>query len=89
MERKKEFIAGLLFIFLSALVIWLVGGLHGLLRVVVAILIAWLCLYLLNRKSLLPKAGAMILSPDLLVKLLMPRSYRKAIKDLEKAEKKD
>jgi hypothetical protein len=89
MKAKKELLAGIVFILLLISVVWLAGGAHGLLRVGITILFAWIALYLLNRKSIPPKAGAMILNPDLLVKFLMPRKYRTAIKELEEAEKKE
>lgn len=74
---------------LLVLLVWWTGGKLGLLRVGIAVLVAWIALYLLNRKSVLSKTGAMILKPDLLVRFLMPRKYREAIKELEDSEKKE
>jgi len=88
MKANKEIVAGILFILLIALVIWLVGGQRGLVRVGIMVLIAWITLYLLRRKTNLSKKGAVILNPDLLVKFLMPRKYQEAIKELEQTEKK-
>jgi len=89
MKLTKESIAGLIFILLLVLLVWWTGGKLGLLRVGIAVLVAWIALYLLNRKSVLSKTGAMILKPDLLVRFLMPRKYREAIKELEDSEKKE
>jgi len=89
MRANKEFIAGSIFIFIAVFLVWLVGGTIGLIRIGVAILLAWIALYLLNKKSIIARTGAMILNPDLLVKLLMPRKYRNAIQELEKTEKRD
>lgn len=89
MKITKEYIAGIIFVLLAALLVWLVGGPRGFLRVGIAVLFAWIALFLLNRKSILSKTGTMILNPDLLVKFLMPRKYREAIKQLEESEKKE
>jgi len=89
MKANREFIAGIVFILLVVLMVWLAGGATGLMRIGIAVLLAWIALYLLNKKSLVAKTGAMILNPDLLVKLLMPRKYRNAIEELEKTENKD
>lgn len=89
MKANREFIAGIVFILLAVLLVWLTGGTIGLIRIGIVILLAWIALYLLNKKSNIARTGAMILNPDLLVKFLMPRKYRDAIQELEKTEKKD
>ena len=89
MKANREFIAGIVFILLAVLLVWLTGGTIGLIRIGIVILLAWIALYLLNKKSIIARTGAMILNPDLLVKFLMPRKYRDAIQELEKTEKKD
>lgn len=83
MNVGKDFIAGTIFILITVLLVWWVGGQAGLLRVGIAVFVAWIALYLLS------KTGAMNLKPDLLVRFLMPRKYRKALKDLEETEKKE
>jgi len=88
MKANREFIAGIVFILLAVLLVWLAGGTIGLTRIVIAILVASIALYLLNKISLIARTGAMILNPDSLVKFLMPRKYRNAIQELEKTEKK-
>ncbi|MGW8248987.1 MAG: hypothetical protein ACWGOV_12860 [Acidiferrobacterales bacterium] len=89
MKLTKEFIAGIVFILLVVLLVWWVGGQAGLIRVGIAVIVAWIALFLLNKRSILSKTGAMILKPDLLVRFLMPRKYREAIKQLEETEKKE
>lgn len=89
MKLSREFIAGIIFILLAVLLVWWIGGKFGLLRVGITVLVAWVALYLLNKRSILSKTGAMILKPDLLVRFLMPRKYREAIKELEETEKKE
>jgi len=89
MKANREFIAGIVFILLAVLLVWLTGGTIGLIRIGIVILLAWIALYLLNKKSIIARTGAMILNPDLLVKLLMPRKYRNAIEELKKTENKD
>jgi len=89
MKANREFIAGIVFILLAVLLVWLAGGTIGLTRIVIAILVVWVALYLLNKKSTIGRTGAMILNADLLVKLLMPGKYRSAIQELKKTENKD
>ncbi|MDX5151822.1 MAG: hypothetical protein R3188_05030 [Acidiferrobacterales bacterium] len=89
MKSTKELIAGIIFILLVVLLVWWIGGKLGLLRVGIAVLVAWIALYFLNKRSILSKTGAMNQKPDLLVRFLMPRKYREAIKELEETEKKE
>jgi hypothetical protein len=89
MKLTKELIAGIIFILLVVLLVWWIGGKLGLLRVGIAVLVAWIALYFLNKRSILSKTGAMNQKPDLLVRFLMPRKYREAIKELEETEKKE
>ena len=85
MKANKEFVAGIVFILLVVVLVWLVGGSSGLIRTGIAILVASIALFFLSSIRSIPK----ILNPDLLVKLLVPRKYRDALQELEKAEKKD
>jgi ABC-type bacteriocin/lantibiotic exporter with double-glycine peptidase domain len=89
MKLTKELIAGIIFILLVVLLVWWIGGKLGLLRVGIAVLVAWIALYFLNKRSILSKKGVMNQKPDLLVRFLMPRKYREAIKELEETEKKE
>jgi len=77
-------------IVLIALIVFSVGyaaGIHGLLYVGITVAIGMLALVLYSSKSKVSKIGAFVLFPELLTKLLMPKSTKKAIKDLEKNEK--
>ena len=86
--NTKELIAGSAFLLVAAFVVWLATGWWGLAFMVIMTLSTWFILYLFNKKSLVAKTGAVILNTDLLVKLLMPKSSRNAIRELEEAEKK-
>lgn len=63
------------------------AGIHGLLYVGITAAIGMLALVLYSSKSKASKIGAFVLFPELLTKFLMPKSTKKAIKDLEKNEK--
>ena len=89
MTNKKEIVAGLIFLLCASIGIFLATGWFGLLAVIVTIILAQLALLLFNRKSFLAKSGGVILYSDLLFKLLVPRSTRRAIQELEEAEKKN
>lgn len=77
-------------IVLVTLIVFLVGyaaGVHGLLYVGITVVIGMLALLLYSSKSKASKIGGVVLFPELLTKLLMPKSIKKAIKNLEKNEK--
>ncbi|MFT6188447.1 MAG: hypothetical protein ACJAW8_001243 [Oleispira sp.] len=84
---NKDTIVGIV---LTALIVFLVGyaaGVYGLLYVGITVAIGMLALVLYSSKSKASKIGAFVLFPELLTKLLMPKSTTKAIKDLERNEK--
>jgi len=89
MTYTKEFYVGLVFLVCAAAIIALATGWAGLLSIAIMILLASVALHLFNKKSLLAKTGAVFIFGELLFKLLMPRSSRLAIKELEEAETKD
>jgi hypothetical protein len=77
-------------IVLTALIVFSVGyasGVYGLLYVGIIVAIGMLALVLYSSKSKVSKIGAFVLFSELLTKLLMPKSTKKALKDLEKNEK--
>lgn len=64
-------------------------GAYGLLYIGFAFVIAVISINLFSRKSKLAKAGAVILNTDLLFKLLMPKQYKKRIRELEERERNE
>lgn len=84
---NKESAVGIILIALIALLVGYVGDVHGLLYVGITVSTGMLALVLYSSKSNVSKIGAFVLFPELLTKFLMPRSTKKAIKDLEKNEK--
>lgn len=84
---NKETAVGIVLIALIVFSAGYAAGMHGLLYVGITVAIGMLALVLYSSKSKVSKIGAFVLFPDLLTKLLMPRSTKKALKDLEKNEK--
>lgn len=75
---------------LIVLIVFSVGdasGIHGLFYVGITLGTGVLALVLYSSRSKPLKIGAFVLFPELLTKPLMPKSIKKAIKDLEKNEK--
>ena len=84
---NKETVVGIVLIALIVFAVGYAGGVYGLLYVGITVAIGMLALVLYSLKSKVFKIGAFVLFPELLTKLLMPKSIKKAIKDLEKDEK--
>lgn len=84
---NKETVVGIVLIALIVFSVGYAGGVYGLLYVGITVAIGMLSLVLYSSKSKASKIGAFVLFPELLTKLLMPKSIKKAIKDLEKHEK--
>jgi len=84
---NKETVIGIVLIALIVFAVGYVGGVYGLLYVAITVATGMLALALYSSKSKASKIGAFVLFPELLTKLLMPKSIKKAIKDLEKDEK--
>jgi hypothetical protein len=84
---NKDTVVGIVLIALIVFSVGYAGGVHGLLYVGITVAIGMLALVLYSSKSKVSKIGAFVLFPELLTKLLMPKSTKKALKDLEKNEK--
>lgn len=80
---NKESAVGIILIALIALLVGYVGDVHGLLYVGITVSTGMLALVLYSSKSNVSKIGAFVLFPELLTKLLMPKSTKKAIGDLD------
>ena len=86
MKINKEIIIGII-VTLSALTIIAVStGLYGILYLGLSFVVVIISINLFSRKSLVAKTSAVILNTDLMYKILMPKKYKKEIKDLEEKE---
>ena len=86
MKINKEIIIGII-VTLSALSIIAVStGLYGILYLGLSFVVVIISINLFSRKSLVAKTSAVILNTDLIYKILMPKKYKKEIKDLEEKE---
>ena len=86
MKINKEIIIGII-VTLSALTIIAVStGLYGILYLGLSFVVVIISINLFSRKSLVAKTSAVILNTDLIYKILMPKKYKKEIKDLEEKE---
>lgn len=66
-----------------------VTGFYGIVYIGLAFVVAVISIYLFSRKSLVAKTSAIILNTDLMYKILMPRKYKKAIRDLDENKKNE
>ena len=58
-------------------------GIYGLISIGISIAFGMLALFLYTRKSKVAKVGAIVIFPEILTKLLMPKNAKRAINDLE------
>lgn len=86
MTVTREFVAGSILLLCAVAGIYLAAGGFGLITVLVMVILARIALHLFNKKSLRAKTGGVIIYSDLLFKLLMPKTSRVAIQELEKTE---
>lgn len=84
---NKETVVGIVLTTLIVFVVGYAGGVHGLFYVGITMATGMLALVLYSSKSKVSKIGAFVLFPELLTKFLMPKSTKKAIKNLEQNEK--
>lgn len=64
----------------------LATGWYGLFYLGLTLVVAIISMHLFARKSALSKLAAVVMNTDLIYKILMPRKYRKAIRDLRDKE---
>lgn len=88
MKINKEATIGAAVILLIFVVIAGVTGIYGIIYLGLAFVLAVISINLFSHKSLAAKTSAIILNTDLIYKILMPRKYKKTIKELEEHEKK-
>lgn len=83
---NKELIVGFSVVIAVIAVVVYVGGLYGLFYVGTTLVVGLFALFLFARDSKVAKVGAIIVFPEILTKLLMPKKTKQAIRDLEKKE---
>ena len=83
---NNEITIGLLVILIILGVIAAVTGIYGVIYLGLVFVIAVISINLFSRKSTLSKTGAVILNTDIIYKILMPKKYKKAIRELEEKE---
>ena len=85
----KEAAIGVVVLTAIVSVIGLAAGWYGVIYLGLALLVAILSIHLFTRKAVLSKSAAMVLNTDLIYKILMPRKYRKAIRELQEKEQRN
>jgi len=83
---SKEVIAGIAIVAIIMSMLSYVAGLYGLIYIAIILAISKLALLLYVRNSKASKAGAVVLFPEILTKLLMPKSTKQAISELQRKE---
>ena len=87
MTVTREFVVGLIVLACTVAGILLAAGWFGVIAILAMVVLARIALHLIGKKPLLAKSGDVIVYSDMLFKLLMPRSSRIAIQELEETEK--
>lgn len=86
-EYVKEVLVGISAVIILIAVTGYVTDLYGLRYVGLTIVVGMNASFLFTRKSKVAIVGAVLIFPELLTKILMPKNTRQAIKDLEKKGK--
>jgi len=79
---NKEAVIGSIVALLVIILVASITGLYGVLYIGVALLFTIISISLFTKKSVSAKAGAVILNPSILFKVLLPNKYKKAIEEL-------
>lgn len=85
---NKESIIGIGAAIILLSLIGYVGGVQGLISLGIMFAFGMLALFLYTRKSKIAQAGAILVFPEILAKLLMPKRTRRAIDELNEKENK-
>ncbi|MEJ2398783.1 MAG: hypothetical protein P8Z67_11220, partial [Gammaproteobacteria bacterium] len=83
---NKELIVGISVVIAVVAIVAYVSGIYGLIYVGLTLVVGLFALFLFTRNSKVAKVGAVIVFPEILTKLLMPKKSKLAIKDLEEKE---
>ena len=86
---NKEAAIGLVVLLLVIVLVTSMTGLYGILYIGLALVFTVISVSLFTKKSVSAKTGAILLNPAILFKALLPKKYKKAIKELnEKTNQK-
>ena len=86
MKINKEAIIGIIVTLSAFAIVAALTGIYGILYIGIGFIIVVVSLNLFSRKSLAAKTSAVVINTDLIYKILMPRKYKKEIKELEEKE---
>ena len=86
MKINKEAIIGIIVTLSAFAIVAALTGIYGILYIGLGFIIVVISLNLFPRKSLVAKTSAVIINTDLIYKILMPKKYKKKIKELEEKE---
>ena len=85
---SKESVIGVLMVAVVVVGVVLVTGFNGVIYLGLSLLAAIVSVHLFARNSVLVKSVAVVLNTDLVYKILMPRKYKKAIRQLNEPSQK-
>ena len=87
MKNTKETIIGATIVIIVFAVIGAATGVYGIFYIGLAFIVAIFSINIFSRKSVTAKTGAVVINTDLIYKILIPKKYKKAIKELANKEK--
>ena len=86
MSQKSEIIVGIVAFVAVITAIYIIAGPWFLVYLLVLFVLATIAIYLFSRKSIIAKAGSILVFKEVALKLMMPRKYKKAIQEMDKLE---
>ena len=86
MKINKEFVIGIIVTLSAFAIVAALTGIYGILYLGFMFVAVVITLNLFFRKSLVSKTTAVVLNTDIIYKILMPKKYKNAIKELEEKE---
>ena len=87
-RMSKESVIGALMVAAAVAGAALVTGWSGVIYLGLSLLVAIVSVHLFARNSVLAKSVAVVFNTDLIYTILMPRNYKKAIRQLDEPNKK-
>ncbi len=84
----SEIAIGIVVFTVIACAIGLATGWYGVLYLGLALIVAVISIHLFSRKSVLSKFAGVVLNTDLIYRILMPRKYARAIRELREKERR-
>ncbi len=85
----KQAAIGVVVLTIIVCVTGLATGWYGVIYLGLALVVTVLSIHLFTRKAVLSKSAAVVLNTDIIYKILMPRKYRKAIRELQEKEQQN